>query len=75
MAIEKHKIKLGLKGDVYLYNGINIESLESHKRLYPESTAATIEEAYAERVEREEQARAAALERAEVSENADNSTI
>lgn len=51
--IEKHKIRLGLKGDVYIYNGVQIESLESHKRLYPDSTAKTIEEAYAERVERE----------------------
>lgn len=63
MAIEKHKIKLGLKGDVYVYNGINIESLESHKQLYPDSTATTIEEAYAERVAFEERAKAAALEK------------
>lgn len=66
MKIERHKIKLGVKGDVYVFNGVHIESLESHKRLYPESTATTIEEAYAERVAIE-----ARLEAARVSENSE----
>jgi len=48
MNIEKHKIRLGLKGDVYIWNG-HIESLDSHHKLYPESKATTIREAYAER--------------------------
>lgn len=48
MKIEAHKIRLGLKGDVYVWNG-HIESLDSHRRLYPESKATTIREAYAER--------------------------
>ena len=54
MNWEKHKIRLGLKGDIYVWNDHFIESLSSHKRLFPNSTAATIEEAYAERVAFEE---------------------
>ena len=50
MKIEKHKIRLGLKGDVYIWNDRFIESLESHKKLIPGSTAKSIEEAYIERV-------------------------
>lgn len=50
MKIEAHKIRLGLKGDVYIWNERFIESLPSHRRLFPNSTATTIEEAYAERV-------------------------
>ena len=49
-AIERHKAKLGLTGDVYLVNDHLLESLESHKRLFPESKATTIFEAEAERV-------------------------
>ena len=49
-AVERHKQRLRLTGDVYLINGIQIESLESHKRLIPTSTATTIEEAEAERI-------------------------
>ena len=49
-AIERHKAKLGLTGDVYLINGILIESLESHKNLIPASTATKIEEAEEERL-------------------------
>ena len=52
--IEQHKAKLGLTGDVYIYGDHYIEDLEGHRRLIPESTAATIEEAYAERVEYEQ---------------------
>jgi len=54
-AIERHKAKLGLTGDVYLVNGHLLESLESHKRLFPESNAKTIFEAEAERVAYEEE--------------------
>lgn len=72
MKIESHKIRLGLKGDVYIWNERFIESLPSHRRLFPHSTATTIEEAYAERVAYEaEQER----KHREVSENADDSTI
>lgn len=52
--IERHKARLGLTGDVYLIKGVLIESLASHKRLIPESTATTIEEAEAERIAYEE---------------------
>ena len=48
--IERHKARLGLTGDVYLIKGVLIESLASHKRLIPESTATTIEEAEVERI-------------------------
>ena len=72
MKIEKHKIRLGLKGDVYIWNDRFIESLQSHRRLFPNSTATTIEEAYEERVAFETEQ---AQKRREVSENADNSTI
>ena len=54
-TIEKMKQKLGLTGDVYVYNDHFIESLESHKRLIPNSTATNIEEAYAERVQWEQE--------------------
>ena len=49
-AVERHKQRLRLTGDVYLINGVQLESLESHKRLIPTSTATTIEEAEAERI-------------------------
>ena len=52
--IERHKQKLGLTGDVYLL-GVQIESLESHKRLIPTSTVTTIEEAEVERIAYEEE--------------------
>ena len=48
--IEKHKQKLGLTGDVYLVNDHFMESLASHRRLFPDSTATTIEDAMAERI-------------------------
>lgn len=48
--IESLKERLGLTGDVYLVGQNYIENLESHKRLLPESTATTIEEAEAERL-------------------------
>ena len=54
-AIERHKAKLGLTGDVYLVKDHFIESLESHKRLFPNSQAKTIYEAEAERVAYEEE--------------------
>lgn len=47
--IEKWKQELHLKGDVYVINHL-IESLESHRKLFPESRAATIEEAEHERI-------------------------
>ena len=72
MKIEAHKIRLGLKGDVYVWNERFIESLSSHRRLFPNSKATTIEEAYEERVAYEaEQER----KRREVSENADNVNV
>ena len=49
-AIERHKERLGLKGDVYIVDGYFIESLETHKQLLPASTATTIEEAEQERI-------------------------
>lgn len=48
-AIERHKERLGLSGDVYVWGGHFVESLSSHKKLFPNSTAKTIEEAYNER--------------------------
>ena len=53
--IERRKSELGLSGDVYIYGGHFIESLESHKVLIPDSTAQTIEEALAEREAYEEE--------------------
>ena len=53
--IEEVKAKLKLTGDVYLYNEHFIESFESHKNLIPNSTAQTIEEAYQERVQWEQE--------------------
>ena len=49
-AVERHKARLGLTGDVYIINGLFIESLESHKQLLPASSATTIEEAEQERI-------------------------
>jgi hypothetical protein len=46
--VERWKKEFGLKGDVYIYKH-NIESLESHRKLFPNSIAATIEEAELER--------------------------
>lgn len=73
--IEGYKRKLGLRGDVYVVEGHFIESLESHRRLIPDSTAVTIEEAEVERLkhieaEREMLARLAAesAERGEIEE-------
>lgn len=48
--IERLKERAGISGDVYLINDHLMESLESHKRLFPDSTATTIQEAEAERV-------------------------
>lgn len=48
--IERHKRKLGLYGDVYLVDDILIESLDSHKKMFPLSVATTIEQAEAERI-------------------------
>lgn len=64
--IEKRKAVFGITGDVYVVGpGNYMESLESHRRLYPESTATTIEEAETERIlfmEREEIERRLAAE-------------
>lgn len=46
--IEKVKQKLGLFGDVYIIDNI-IESLDSHKKIVPNSNAKTIEQAEEER--------------------------
>lgn len=46
--IERWKKELGLRGDVYVINHF-IESLESHRKLFQNSTANTIEEAQLER--------------------------
>lgn len=51
--IEKLKARLGLTGDVYLYNNHFVENLESHKKLIPNSVATNISEAFVERVEYE----------------------
>lgn len=51
--VERMKANLGLSGNVYLYNNHFMESLKSHKNLITSSTATTIEEAYAERVQYE----------------------
>lgn len=68
-TIERHKARLGLKGDVYVIDGKYIESLTSHRRLIPNSTAANIKEAEAERIvyeaELEEQRRKVAEETAQ----------
>lgn len=52
-GIEERKAAFGLEGDVYIYEGHFIEDMAGHRRLIPESTASTIEEAYQERVEYE----------------------
>lgn len=62
--IEKHKQKLGLTGDVYLVNDHFMESLESHRRLFPSSTATTIEDAMAERIAYEQEQERIRLEQA-----------
>lgn len=70
--IEETKARLGLSGDVYIYNDHYIESLESHKTLIPTSTATTIEDAEEERVqyEAEKTARMEAERRRAEEENA-----
>lgn len=62
--IEKHKQKLGLTGDVYLVNEHFMESLASHRRLFPDSTATTIEDAMAERIAYEQEQERIRLEQA-----------
>lgn len=62
--IEGYKKKLGLEGDVYMV-GHFIESLESHKKLIPNSTATTIEEAEVEREKYEEDLETARLKAVE----------
>lgn len=62
--IEKHKQKLGLTGDVYLVNDHFMESLASHHRLFPDSTATTIENAMAERIAYEQEQERIRLEQA-----------
>lgn len=62
--IEKHKQKLGLTGDVYLVNDHLMESLASHRRLFPDSTATTIEDAMAERIAYEQEQERVRLEQA-----------
>ena len=46
--IEQVKKKLGLVGDVYIIDNL-IESLDSHKRIVPNSVASNIEQAEEER--------------------------
>ena len=72
MKWEKHKIRLGLTGDIYVWNDRFVESLASHKKLIPGSTAKSIEEAYLERVNYEaalEQLRKEQAMNSEVVEN------
>lgn len=66
--VEQLKAKLGITGDVYIVgDGNYIENLAGHKVLIPDSAAATIEEAEAERLAyiEEEKARQAELAAAE----------
>lgn len=56
-TIEKHKAKLGISGDVYLVDGHFMESLESHKKMFPNSEATDISQAQAERVIYEQEQR------------------
>ena len=46
--VEKWKKELGIRGDVYIFDH-KIASLETHRKLFPQSTANTIEEAQLER--------------------------
>ena len=62
--IEQHKQKLGVTGDVYLVNGHLMESLASHRRLFPDSTATTIEQAEAERIAFEQEQERIRIEQA-----------
>lgn len=80
-VIERRKARLGISGDVYVYNDHFIESLETHKKLIPTSTATTIEEALQEREEyeaelerkrAEEAAERAAAEEQEEIDNGEN---
>jgi hypothetical protein len=63
--VEKLKKTLKIKGDVYIVGeGNYIENLAGHKKLYPTSSATSIEEAEAERLafleyEAEQRAKAA----------------
>jgi hypothetical protein len=71
--IEGYKRKMGLTGDVYIYNDVFIESLQSHKLLIPNSVVTTIEQAYEERVFwEEEQARIRAEEQERIREQMAN---
>lgn len=75
--IEGYKRKMGLTGDVYMV-GHFIESLESHKRLIPHSTATTIEEAETERETYEaeqEQARMLAAANAETGDDTEEGEV
>lgn len=81
-VIEKRKERLGITGDVYIYDDHFIENLEGHKAYIGESsTATTIEEAYEERVTYEaeqqrlrEEAAARAAEEEEQEEMTDGET-
>lgn len=66
--VESLKARLGLTGDVYMVGQNYIESLESHKRLIPNSTATTIEEAEQERLAYMEAERQRLVELAEQAE-------
>lgn len=66
-TVEKHKKKLGITGDVYIVNHF-INSLESHKKFFTDSTATTIEEAQTEMENyllEEEEKQKAAMEEAQ----------
>ena len=73
--IEQHKQKLGVTGDVYLVNGHLMESLASHRRLFPDSTATTIEDAMAERIAYEQEQERIRLEQAAQAEQAEQERI
>lgn len=53
--IERLKARAGIAGDVYLVREHLMESLVSHKRLFPDSQATTIQEAEQERIAYEEE--------------------
>ena len=78
-TIEKHKAKLGITGDVYLVDGHFMESLESHKKMFPNTEVTNISQAEAERViyEQEQRAIREAQAQAELVEESqdDNSAV
>lgn len=74
--IEQMKSRLGLTGDVYVYNNHFVEDLESHKRLIPNSQATNINDAFIERVQYEiEQERIRTEQQAQNEQSAEMETL